>query len=59
VRSEARSECRELAKNAGGLRSLAGDAATRSQGRQGADGRVLTDFERGPLTRISSAVTSA
>ena len=43
-RPEARSECRELAKNAGGLRSLAGDAAASSKGRQGADGRALTKY---------------
>jgi len=58
-RPEARSECRELAKNAGGLRSLAGHAAAGSKGRQGADGRALTVIESGPLERISRAVTNA
>ncbi len=58
-RPKARSECRELAKNAGGLRSVAGDAADSSEGRQGADGSALTVFERGPLERISIAVTKA
>jgi hypothetical protein len=56
---QARSECRELAKNAGGLRSLAGDAAAGSQGRQSADGSALTVFERGSLARISIAETKA
>ena len=52
-------ECRELGKNAGGLRSLAGHAATCSQGRQGTDGGALSVCGCGWLARISIAVTSA